>query len=79
MKRFYFQFRIMLITFAFGLACFYFFDGVINGVIEPLVDLPKVKSEEILVVYPKYKCEVPHNGAGHPSLDILKAHYNCNK
>jgi len=79
MKRFYSQFRVMLLTFAFGLACFYFFDGIINGLIEPIVVLPKVKSEEIIVVYPKYKCEIPHDGAGHPSLEVLINHYKCNK
>ncbi len=63
-KNFYSKFRIALLTFAFGLASFWFFDGLKNGVVETQVNLPKAKSENFLVVFPRYKKEMPNGGEG---------------
>lgn len=58
------KFRVALMTFAFGLAGFWFFDGITNGVIEKSVTLPTTKSEEILVVFPRKLDEMPFGGGG---------------
>lgn len=63
MKRLYLKIRISLLTFAFGLASFWFFDGAINGLNEIPVNLPKAESEKVLVVFPRYKQEMPNGGA----------------
>jgi hypothetical protein len=59
MKRFYARFRIMLMTFTLGLASFWVYDGLVNGVIDKPVNLPVSKSEVIFVVFPGLK-----NGGG---------------
>lgn len=58
MKNFYLKFRIGLITFAFGLTAFWFFDSQIIGLIDKPVNLPATNSEEILVVFPRVGFEI---------------------
>ena len=62
MKRFYSQFRISLITFAFGLASVFVFDGSLKLADEVLVDLPSVQSESPIIVFPRYTKEMPWSG-----------------
>ena len=59
MKRFYSKFRIALMTFALGLASFWMFDGLMSGLIETPVDLPKVKTDNVIVIFPRYSKEMP--------------------
>ncbi len=47
MKRFYSQFRIMLMTFAFGLASVWMIDGLSKGLLEVPTNLPKVKTDNV--------------------------------
>lgn len=53
MKRFYFQFRIMLMTFALGLASVFVFNGSLKYSDEVLVNLPKVKSSSVFEIITK--------------------------
>jgi len=53
-----------MMAFAFGLASFWCFEGTQNGVVEPLLDLPKVETGEVLLVLPRYGCELPFGGGG---------------
>ncbi len=59
MKGFYAKFRIMLITFALGLASVFMMNGSLQFSDEVYVDLPKVKSETVILVNPKYRNEMP--------------------
>ena len=55
----YRQIRFALMTFTLGLAGVWFIDGGQHGLIEVPVDLPRTKSGEVIVVFPKYKSEIP--------------------
>ncbi len=59
MKRFYYQFRIMLMTFALGLASVFVFTGSLKYSNEVGVDLPKVdfKPQTIIFSLSKVKSE----------------------
>jgi hypothetical protein len=59
MKKFYSKFRIALMTFALGLASVFVMNGSLQFSDEVQVNLPKTKSGEILIVYPKYAEETP--------------------
>ncbi|HEV8593452.1 MAG TPA: hypothetical protein VGQ55_15210 [Pyrinomonadaceae bacterium] len=53
MKLLYSRFRISLFTFALGLAAVYMWNGLSIGMSEVPVDLPKIESnDEIMVVFP---------------------------
>ncbi len=68
MKRFYSQFRIMLITFALGLASVFVFNGSLQLSDEVTVQLPKTesKSENVLIVFPLCRSEMPRGGGSGP-------------
>ncbi len=53
MKKLYFRFRILLMTFALGLASVFMFDGSLKSSNEIPVNLPKVQSESPIIVFPK--------------------------
>jgi hypothetical protein len=59
MKSFYSKFRIALMTLAIGLASVWFFKGMNEGFFDVSVDLPKVQSENVLIVFPKTKKQMP--------------------
>ena len=61
MKRFYLRFRIMLMTFALGLASVFVFGGSLKYSDEIYVDLPKLQTEKIIIVSPAYDVETPEN------------------
>ncbi len=52
MKRFYSRFRILLMTFAFGLASVFVFNGSLKLADEVPVGLPSVQSESPIIVFP---------------------------
>jgi hypothetical protein len=64
MKRFYSQYRIMLLTFTLGLASVWMIDGLSKGLLEVPADLPKVKTDNVIVVFPRYSKEMPQQGGG---------------
>ena len=64
MKRFYSQFRVMLLTFAFGLASVWMIDGLSKGLLEVPTNLPKVKTDNVIVVFPRYTKEMRQAGGG---------------
>ncbi|HXG83512.1 MAG TPA: hypothetical protein VNI84_05725 [Pyrinomonadaceae bacterium] len=51
MKRFYTRFRIMLMTFALGLASVFMSNGSLNYSNEIIVELPKSQSESPIIVF----------------------------
>ncbi len=51
MKKFYSRFRIMLMTFALGLASVFVFNGSLNLSNEVPVNLPKVRFEPSIIVF----------------------------
>lgn len=53
MKRFYFQFRILLMTFAFGLASIFLLNGSLKYSDEISVNLPQVKSSSVFEIITK--------------------------
>ncbi len=61
MKRFYSQFRIMLMTFAFGLASVFVFNDSLKFSNEISVNLPKVDFEPQTIIFslPKIQSESP--------------------
>lgn len=61
MKRFYFPFRIMLMTFALGLASVFVFNGSLEYSNEVTVNLPKVNFEPQIIIFslPKVQSESP--------------------
>ena len=63
MKGFYAKFRIMLITFALGLASVFMMNGSLQFSDEVYVNLPKVKSDSIIFVIPKKRICI-FGGAG---------------
>jgi hypothetical protein len=65
MKRFFSQFRIFLLTLAFGLACVPFVNDVYKRWIVFSINVPQVKSETPLFVFPmKPNGELPYGGGG---------------
>jgi hypothetical protein len=72
MKKFYFKFRIGLMTFTLGLASVFAFNGLLKYSDEIPVKLPKVENGEVLVVFPRYGSEMPHGGgeAGGSQIQI---------
>jgi len=62
MERFYFRFRILLMTFAFGLASVFVFSGSLKLANEVPVDLLNVQSESPIIVFPRYMEEMPWGG-----------------
>ncbi len=75
MKRFWQRFRIMLMTFAFGLSSVYLFYGSLNVSDEIKVELPQVQSETVIFVTPKKRVCMPQTGGSHftfPSEEFLK-------
>jgi len=57
----YQQIRIALLTFALGLASVWLINGSRYGLIEVPVNLPQTKSGEVIVVFPRYSSEIPHD------------------
>lgn len=53
MKRFYLQFRIMLLTFAFGLAGVFLLNGSLKNSNEVSINLPQVKSSSVFEIITK--------------------------
>ena len=51
-------------AFTLGLASFWFVDGSFNGLLEPRIDLPKMETGEVLVVFPRYACELSIDQSG---------------
>ena len=68
MKRFYSQFRVMLLTFAFGLASVFILNGSLKFSEEVPVNLPKIESEFPIIVLPRELKEMPYSG-GSPCCD----------
>lgn len=66
MKRFYSQSRIMLMTFALGLAIVFMSNGSLQFSDEILVNLPKTESENVLIVFPLCRSERPLGGGSGP-------------
>lgn len=62
MKRFYSRFRIMLMTFAFGLASVFVSNGSLSSSNEVPVILPKTDSGDVIVVFPRCLYEMPFGG-----------------
>jgi hypothetical protein len=62
MKKNYSKFRIALTTFAFGLASVFVFNGSLKYSDEVPVNLPKVKTDNVIVVSPKRSIEIPKIG-----------------
>lgn len=68
-------------TLAIGLASVWFFKGMYKGFFDVPVELPKVESENILVVFPRTKKQMPFSGgsgsrrigtlSGSPEASIL--------
>lgn len=52
MKKIYFRFRILLMTFALGLASVYLFNGSLNFSDEIRIDLPQVQSDSVIFITP---------------------------
>ncbi len=69
MKRFYSQSRIMLMTFALGLAIVFMSNGSLQFSDEILVNLPQTESESenVLIVFPLCRSERPLGGGSGPS------------
>ena len=53
MKRAYLRFRVMLMTFALGLASVFLFNGFLNKTHENFLTLSETKSSDVLVVFPR--------------------------
>lgn len=64
MKRFYFRFRILLLTLALGLSSVNFVNWLNDYWSEVSVDLPKVESKSPIIVLPREKAEMPYGGEG---------------
>ncbi|CAN5332653.1 hypothetical protein BH20ACI1_BH20ACI1_14090 [soil metagenome] len=65
MKRYYSKFRIMLMTFALGLASVFMLNGSLQFSDEVLINLPETKSENVLIVFPLCRSEMPYAVGGH--------------
>jgi len=68
MKRYYLRFRIMLMTFALGLASIGFFNLLTKYLNEISVNLPKVESDSPIFVFPRERKKMPYGG-GSPCCD----------
>ncbi|MDQ3322487.1 MAG: hypothetical protein M3525_08685 [Acidobacteriota bacterium] len=64
MKRFYYQFRIMLITFALGLASVFAYYNTWKFSDEIYVNLPETASGEVIVVFPRCRFQIPDTEGG---------------
>ncbi|MGI8786417.1 MAG: hypothetical protein ACR2HG_01465 [Pyrinomonadaceae bacterium] len=73
MKRFYFKFRIMLMTFALGLASVFVFNGSLKYSDEVFVNLPKVESDSVIFITPKKQVCMFGGGGSHwsPSPEFI--------
>jgi len=60
MKKLYFRFRILLMTFAFGLASVFVINGSLKDSDEIRVDLPEIESESPVIVFPKEGILIPY-------------------
>lgn len=58
----YKRFRIILLTFALGLASVFVFNGSLKTSIEIYVDVPKTETGEVIVVFPKCRFQMPFSG-----------------
>lgn len=65
MKRTYSKFRIALMTFALGLASVFVSNGSLQLSDEIPVNLPETKSENVLIVLPLCRSEMPYSVGGH--------------
>jgi hypothetical protein len=52
----YRQIRVALMAFALGLSSVWFVRGIVDGLLEPPVQLPDVESIDVIIVNPAYKC-----------------------
>jgi len=80
MKRFYLKFRIMLITFTFGLASVFVSNGSLKFSDEVAVDLPKTQSDSVIFITPKKYICMPFGGGSHatPSNEFIEEwRLNC--
>ncbi len=81
MRKFYFRFRILLMTFALGLASVFFFYGSLKESDEIKVELPKVQSDSVIFVTPKRRLCMPWAGGSHmpiPSQELINERkLNC--
>ena len=64
MKKLYSQFRISLLTFTLGLAAVWMMNGLEFAWSEVPVDLPTVRSEEVLFVFPIERKNMHVGGGG---------------
>ena len=65
MRRFYSKFRIGLMTFALGLASVFMMNDSFQFSNQVYVNLPKTKSENVLIVFPLCRSEMPYSVGGH--------------
>lgn len=69
MKRFYSQFRILLFTLALGLASVWTWTGFKIGNEHIAIDLPEVRSEDVIEVFGAERRWMPYGG-GHHFVDV---------
>lgn len=62
-------------TFALGLASLWFIDGMKNGLTETSINLPKVKSEKVMVIFPAKEREIPEGGGGGGGSGMLEEEF----
>ena len=62
MKRFYSRFRILLMTFALGMASVFEFHDTLKFSNEVQVNLPKTATGDLIVVFPKCRFQMPSEG-----------------
>ncbi|HEY0426560.1 MAG TPA: hypothetical protein VGC76_02020 [Pyrinomonadaceae bacterium] len=61
--------RIFLMMFALGLASVSFFNSIYDKWTEIPVELPQVKSETPIIIFPRYFNEIPGGGGGASGCD----------
>ena len=76
MKKYYPQFRVMLTTFALGLAGVLIFSDLLNTSGEISVILPQIESESPLVVFPREEKSIPYCGGSVGERE--ENFYTCN-
>ncbi len=64
MKKIYYSFRIMLMTFALGLASVFILNGSLEFSDETPVNLPKVKSDSPIIIFSREERFIPDAGGG---------------